>query len=88
VNVELEDFGTVQWQNRTLDAIIVKSTIDQMNPILGKYDHPCYLFGIVDDSEFSVWRNPVDVECGNESSVRNWRIRQGFQTEWNVQGAN
>ena len=84
VNIELEDFGTVQWQNRTLDAIIVSSTIDQINPVLGKYDHPCHMFGLVEDAEFSMWRNPLAVECSDESGVRKWKIRQGFRSEWNV----
>ena len=87
VNYQIEDFGTVKWENRTLDAIVIRARIDQMNSILGKYDHQCFDFGAINDSEFHIWRDPVAVDCNNDSNIRNWEIRQGFQSEWNVQGA-
>jgi uncharacterized protein len=87
VNSEVEDFGTVKWENRNLDAIVVRVRIDQMNSALGKYDHPCFDFGIINDSEFNMWRNPIAVDCNSISNLRNWEIRQGFQSEWNVPGA-
>jgi hypothetical protein len=89
VNSEIKDFGTVKWENRRLDAIVVRARIDQTNPALGKYDHPCFDFGIINDSEFNMWRNPVAiaVDCSSASNMRNWEIRQDFQSDWNVPGA-
>src|SRR5450759_2321980 len=43
VSSDVADFGTVQWNSRPLDAIIVKSTIQQKNRILGKYEDHCYI---------------------------------------------
>jgi hypothetical protein len=33
---EIQDFGTIQWNGRPLDGIIVKTIVTQQNRILGK----------------------------------------------------
>ena len=82
VNSEVADFGLVQWQKRSLDAIVVKSVIHQKNRILGKYEDRCFYFGMVDDEEFSVQRDPIAVDCSDVRSVNNWKIGKSFQSEW------
>jgi hypothetical protein len=61
VSSDIADFGTVQWSGRSVDAIIVRSVIQQKNRILGKYEDRCYLFGLVDDREFTIRRDPIAV---------------------------
>ncbi|MDR3413470.1 MAG: hypothetical protein P4L87_21365 [Formivibrio sp.] len=84
VNSEVADFGLVQWQHRSLDAIVVRSVIHQKNRILGKYEDRCYFFGMVDDGEFGVQRDPIAVDCGDTRSVNNWKIGKSFQSQWNA----
>jgi hypothetical protein len=84
VNSEVADFGVVQWQRRPLDAIVVRSVIHQKNRILGKYEDRCYMFGLVDDEEFSMLRDSFAVDCSDVGVVSKWKIGKNFQSEWNA----
>jgi peptidoglycan hydrolase-like protein with peptidoglycan-binding domain/uncharacterized protein YecT (DUF1311 family) len=84
VSSDVADFGTVQWNSRPLDAIIVKSTIQQKNRILGKYEDHCFMFGLVDDVEFGMERDPFVMDCENGSSVSKWKAGERFQSQWNA----
>jgi uncharacterized protein len=85
VTSDIADFGTVQWKGRSLDAIIVKSTIQQKNRILGQYDDACFMFGLVDDVEFTMQRDLFAVDCSSGGTVVNkWKIGEKFQSQWNA----
>jgi hypothetical protein len=85
VSSDVADFGTVQWNGRTLDAIIVKTVIQQKNRILGQYSRDCFMFGLVDDVEFSMQREPFSVDCDNGvNSIKNWIVGKRFQSQWNA----
>ena len=85
VTSDVADFGTVQWNGRALDAIIVKSIIQQKNRILGKYDDRCYMFGLVNDHEFMMQRDPFAVDCESGGSfLRTWKVGEKFESQWNV----
>jgi hypothetical protein len=85
VSSDVADFGTVQWNGRPVDAINVKSVIQQKNRILGKYEDHCYMFGLVDDREFTMQRDPFAVECDSGvSTVNKWKIGEKFQSQWNA----
>jgi hypothetical protein len=76
---------SIQWNGRALDAIIVKSIIQQKNRILGKYDDRCYMFGLVDDHEFMMQRDPFAVDCESGGSfLRTWKVGEKFESHWNV----
>jgi hypothetical protein len=61
--------------------------LDQIRPHgLGAYDTGCFFFGLVDDVEFSMQRDPFALECANsDSAVTNWKvnIRRQFKSKWN-----
>ena len=84
VSSAVADFGTVQWERRPLDAIIVKTVVMQKNRILGKYDTTCFMFGVVDDAEFQMRREPFAVDCNDVSYVNKWEIGKSFKSQWNV----
>jgi peptidoglycan hydrolase-like protein with peptidoglycan-binding domain/uncharacterized protein YecT (DUF1311 family) len=84
VSSDVTDFGTVQWNGRPVDAIIVKSVIQQKNRILGKYEDQCFMFGFVDDREFTMQRDPFDVDCDSGSAVNRWKVGEKFQSQWNA----
>jgi len=82
---EVADFGTVQWEQRPLDAIVVKTIVQQKNRILGKYDKQCYLFGYVDDEEFTMLRNPFALDCSDSGDLAKWKIGERFRSQWNAE---
>ncbi len=84
VSSDVADFGIVQWNGRPVDAIIVRSVIQQKNRVLGKYDNHCYMFGLVDDREFTMQREPFAVDCESVSTVNKWRVGGKFQSQWNA----
>ena len=84
VDTETEDFGTVQWEHRDLEAIVVKSNFRLKNAIIGKYAEQCFIFGLVDDTEFNMWRDAFAIDCRDKKFVKDWEIRKSFQSEWNV----
>jgi peptidoglycan hydrolase-like protein with peptidoglycan-binding domain len=84
VNSDVADFGTVQWDRRPLDAVIVKAVIQQKNRILGRYEDKCFMFGVIFDPEFAMERDPVVADCKDEKSINRWQVGESFQSQWNV----
>jgi hypothetical protein len=84
VGSDVADFGTVQWDHRELDAVVVKTIVHQKNRILGKYDERCYLFGFVSDGEFSMLRDPFAVDCGDTAAMNKWKVGERFKSLWNA----
>jgi hypothetical protein len=85
VTSDVADFGTVQWKGRSLDAIIIKSVIQQKNRILGKYEDKCFWFGLVDDVEFAMRRESISAACdGGGKFITNWKVGNKFQSQWNA----
>ena len=84
VSSDLADFGTVQWDNRQLDAVVVKTIVHQKNRILSRYEDRCYLFGFVSDDEFSMLRESFAVDCGDTLTLSRWKIGERFQSRWNA----
>jgi hypothetical protein len=85
VTSEVLDFGTLKWQNRTLDGIIVKTNVQQKNRLLGKYETQCFAFGLVDDVEFQVKRDQFAVPCSNVAFINSWEIGKDFHSGWNAE---
>jgi tetratricopeptide (TPR) repeat protein len=85
VTSEVADFGTVQWNGRALDAIIVKAVIQQKNRVLGKYEDKCFMFGLVDDVEFAMHREPFSAACDSgDKFITTWKVGKKFQSQWNA----
>jgi hypothetical protein len=81
---DIFDFGTVQWNGRVLDSVIVETTVKQKNRIQGVYKTDCFRFGLVDDAEFKVDRDRFDVDCGrSEGTIVAWKARRQFKSLWN-----
>jgi uncharacterized protein len=82
---DVADFGTVQWKGRPLDAVIVKSVVQQKNRLLGQYEDTCYMFGLVDDPEFEVQRDQFAVDCASGNAISRWKVGEQFQSRWNAE---
>ena len=82
---EIADFGKVQWNRRTLDGIMVQTTITQKNRIKGVYEKSCFVFGMVDDDEFSMSRDMYGVQCDtSRPTLEDWKSRREFKSLWNA----
>jgi hypothetical protein len=82
---EVADFGTVKWKGRPLDGILVRTIIQQKNRILGQYGRDCFMFGLIDDAEFSMARELFEERCDEgESKEKRWKVGNSFQTKWNA----
>ena len=81
---DVADFGTAQWHGRALDAIVVRSVIQQKNRILGRYEDKCYLFGMINDVEFKMYRDPLAADCDDKDAVTKWKLGGDFKSKWNA----
>jgi peptidoglycan hydrolase-like protein with peptidoglycan-binding domain len=85
VKSDVLDFGMAIWQSRTLDAILVKTVVQQKNRVLGRYEDMCFVFGLVDDVEFQMHREPFGVPCDNTHVLNSWRLGKDFHSGWNAE---
>jgi tetratricopeptide (TPR) repeat protein len=84
VTSEVDEFGAVEWNGRPLDGVIVKTMVKQRNRIRGVNETDCFLFGLVDDVEFAMQRDPFALQCdGSDRAITNWKVRRQFASKWN-----
>lgn len=82
---DLADYGTVRWQDRTLDTVFFQLSIGMNNRELGKYQSKCFLLGAVVDKEFRRYRDVFETDCGEaEPGLSNWKDSHGFAGRWIV----
>jgi hypothetical protein len=79
---ELRDFGTSNFKGRSLDTIFTTMTIHLKNRILGQYDNFCFVFGRINDTEFSMSRELISARCDDVAVVANWQVGHQFKSEW------
>jgi tetratricopeptide (TPR) repeat protein len=86
VTPEIVDYGTVQWNGRTLEGIVIRAQIEQKNAIRGVRQTDCFTFGLVNDDEFSVERDLFDVACADDREViTEWKAGRQFKSLWNAE---
>lgn len=84
MNLVREDFGEVRFAERSARGIISQIQIDLRNAIIGRYETYCRRIMLIDDRIFSTYRNIAVIDCGDTSSLRDWRFEQGFESLWVV----
>jgi tetratricopeptide (TPR) repeat protein len=85
VRSDVDDYGPVQWRGRNLEGIIVRTTLGQKNAIQGVRRTECFLFGFVEDVEFSMSRDLFDIDCDkSQNVVSTWKARRDFKSLWNA----
>src|SRR4029077_2845308 len=84
VGSDVADFGSVRWDHRELDAVVVKTIVQQKNRILGRYEDRCYLFGFVSDDEFGMMRDPFAIDCDDTAAINKWKVGERFKSRWNA----
>ncbi len=82
IDTELRDFGTSNFKNRTLDTVFARITLHLKNRMLGEYKDACFIFGRINDTEFSMSREPALAKCDDEAAIRAWQAGHQFKSEW------
>nr|CAD6596167.1 hypothetical protein RNT25_00225 [arsenite-oxidising bacterium NT-25] len=79
----LVDYGTADWKNRKLEAVIIETSVTTKNAIRGEYSKSCYLLAYLIDSEFQVRRDPMVEPCETSApALRQWQVSRGFESRW------
>jgi hypothetical protein len=60
VSSSVDDYGTVNWKSRNLDAIIIEAVVKTESAERGGYKDECFMFGAVIDNEFEMVRDPYE----------------------------
>ncbi|WP_192246807.1 hypothetical protein [Mesorhizobium silamurunense] len=78
---EVQDYGSVNWKGRSLDGIVVKTTVKVASAERGEYKDECFLFGAVVDYEFQMMRDPYESKCDADTSAQ-WAIGHELKSLW------
>ena len=82
IDTEVQDFGTSTFKSRALDTIFARITLHLKNRMLGEYKDFCFIFGRINDTEFSMRREPVFAKCDDEAAISTWQAGHQFKSEW------
>jgi hypothetical protein len=82
IDTEVQDFGTSTFKSRALDTIFARITLHLKNRMLGEYRDFCFIFGRINDSEFSMQREPAFSKCDDEATISTWQDGHQFKSEW------
>jgi hypothetical protein len=83
--LEKIDYGSAQFSDRKVDAIIVDLEMSMRNSLVGRYLDYCRRIHVLKDKDFDIWRNIEVTECNEYYSIPNWKSDQMFVSEWIVE---
>lgn len=82
INSGLEDFGTSNFKTRPLDTVFSRITLHLKSRMLGEYNGFCFIFGRINDTEFSMRREPAYAKCDDEAAIKAWQEGHQFKSQW------
>ena len=82
IDTEVRDFGISTFKSRELDTIF-----PSVNPASQKSDAwriqgRLFFFGRINDTEFSMSREPAYAKCDDEATISTWQDGHQFKSEW------
>jgi hypothetical protein len=86
-NPEIYDYGRAVWKGRSMETSFVKVAIRVRNRILGEYRDVCFVFARMKDTEFSMIRDTLEVNCGQPGKISDWQKAHSFESLWHVEMA-
>ncbi|ESX09973.1 hypothetical protein X768_16655 [Mesorhizobium sp. LSJC265A00] len=81
VTSSVDNYGTVNWKNRNLEAIIIKTVVKMASAERGEYKDECFVFGAVIDNEFKMVRDPYEAKCEKDASS-DWAVGHELKSLW------
>ncbi|MCM2435851.1 hypothetical protein [Agrobacterium rosae] len=83
VDTSIDDFGSVNWKDRKLDALVTRVALKFKSRERGEYRTECVLFGVVLDDEFEMERDPLHALCADEvAKINTWKSGHSFESRW------
>ncbi len=80
---ELVDFGLADWDDRRLEAVVIRVALESRNPTLGRYHDQCVVIGYLIDAEFERRRDAFEAGCSEAGPVvEAWRTGRDFDSRW------
>jgi len=76
------DFGTVIFNNRKPEAIVVELEINMKNRKIGQFDPYCKRIHIAYDLDFDMWRREIFSNCATETRTNRWKLKNDFESGW------
>ena len=86
--IDQVDFGTVTFNDRDIEGLIVEMKVANKNRLIGKFSEYCQRIHVMHDEDFDMWRNYEITECMDELFSNNWQKNWNFQSKWIVEGAD
>jgi peptidoglycan hydrolase-like protein with peptidoglycan-binding domain len=80
----LADYGTATWQDRQVEAVLVRADIQRENALAGVYGEDCLVLGWLVDVEFRVNRDPFEAACSDTEALQAWSAGRSFNSVWNL----
>jgi len=80
----INDYGTVDWNERTLEGVVVNMMLRIKNRALGEYEDYCFSFTKAQDSEFSMRREMIVAECDDIEVIERWKTGLSFKSLWHA----
>jgi len=84
IDSDVQDFGTAIFKTRPIDTVFSRITLHLKNRMLGEYKDSCFIFGRINDTEFSMWREPAYAKCDDEAAINAWQLAHEFKSRWFV----
>jgi hypothetical protein len=85
VKTEIVDYGIANWKGRGLEAIAVEARVDLVSSERGEHRQACFVFGVLADEEFDVYRDGVEFECaGSAAGLTSWTMGHQLESRWRV----
>jgi peptidoglycan hydrolase-like protein with peptidoglycan-binding domain len=76
------DYGTVEYNGRTLEGVISELQVSLKNRVVGDFITYCRIIRAVNDIDFDMWRQIEISECGSDDGQ--WRLANRFESKWIV----
>lgn len=84
IDAGLEDYGSVDWQGRPLEAAFAVIHVRLKNAIVGEYRDGCFKAGHIIDHEFKTMRDAVGLPCDQTDALATWEVAHSFKSVWNI----
>jgi hypothetical protein len=84
VEFVINDYGTVNWKERTLEGVVINMMLRLKNDALGEYEDNCFSFTKAVDSEFNMRREMIVALCDNIEAIERWKTGLSFKSLWHA----
>jgi hypothetical protein len=83
VETSIADYGLAQWDDRSLEAIVLEAKVQVVSRERGKYDEACFLLATIVDGEFQRYRDAFETRCAEDQQpLESWKLGHRLESRW------